>query len=371
MRVWGAVPTRPDVIGPVNRPCVLVTGGAGFIGSHACVELLAAGYQVIVIDNLSNSSPRALQRIDLLSGQRIVFVKCDLRDRTVLDELFASHRIDAVIHFAGKKAVGESVEAPLVYYDNNVNATIALLEGMDRHGVRRLVFSSSCSVYGQVASIPIDETSVPCPTNPYARTKWICEQILSDVCTKDSDWSVISLRYFNPTGAHPSGLLGEEPRGLPNNLMPYLMLVAAERLPQLRIFGGDYETPDGTGVRDYIHVVDVSDAHRVALEHFDDETGFRVFNIGTGVGTSVLDLISAFSSASGRSVPHEIVDRRPGDVAELVAAPAKVAEEWGWSAPRDLSAMCRDAWNFQCLNPDGYEDLHDRSLKSRALLSAH
>lgn len=336
---------------------VLVTGGAGFIGSHTCVELLDHGYDVVVLDDHSNSSPRALERIAKVAGRPVTAAyESDLRDRRALSAVFAAHPVDAVIHFAAKKAVGESVEKPVEYYDTNVGGTTALLSAMREHGVHRLVFSSSCSIYGDAAKVPLAEDDPAGPTNPYATTKWLCEQVLADVCRRLPEMSVLALRYFNPVGAHPSGLLGEDPRGVPNNVMPFLTQVAVGRLPRLRVFGDDYATADGTGVRDYIHVMDVADGHRVALEHLDDDTGMRTFNLGTGAGTSVLELVAAFSRACGRPVPYEVTARRPGDVAALVADPGAVTRAWNWATTRDLAAMCRDAWAFQELNPSGYPD---------------
>ncbi|MEU9700562.1 UDP-glucose 4-epimerase GalE [Streptomyces sp. NPDC047981] len=334
---------------------VLVTGGAGFIGSHTCVELLDHGHEVVVLDDHSNSSPEALERVTKIAGRPIAAVHVgDVRDRRALDAVFTSHRIDAVIHFAAKKAVGESVRLPFTYYDINVGGTTALASAMHDHGVHRLVFSSSCSVYGDATTVPLTEESPVAPTNPYATTKWTCEQVLADLCRHAPEFRVLALRYFNPTGAHPTGLLGEDPRGVPNNIMPFLSQIAVGRRDELSVFGDDYPTPDGTGVRDYIHVVDVAEGHRVALDHLDDEPGMRVLNLGTGQGASVLDLVRAFEEASGRPVPYRVTGRRPGDVAELVADPSKVAALWDWRARRDLPAMCRDAWNFQERNPYGY-----------------
>ncbi|MFD8391375.1 UDP-glucose 4-epimerase GalE [Streptomyces sp. NPDC059680] len=334
---------------------VLVTGGAGFIGSHTCVELLDHGYEVVVVDNHVNSSPEALDRVAKVAGRPLAAVhRVDVRDRKALSEVFAAHPVDAVIHFAARKAVGESVALPVEYYDTNVGGTCTLLSVMHEHGVHRLVFSSSCSVYGDADTVPLTEQSPVAPTNPYARTKLTGESILQDVCAHLADMKVLALRYFNPVGAHPSGLLGEDPRGVPNNLMPYVAQVAVGRREQLSVFGDDYPTPDGTGVRDYIHVVDVAEGHRVALEHLDDRPGMRVFNLGTGAGTSVLQLVAAFGEVSGRPVPYRIVGRRAGDVAELVADASAVADAWGWTTTRDLTAMCRDAWRFQERNPDGY-----------------
>ncbi|MGW0881913.1 UDP-glucose 4-epimerase GalE [Streptomyces sp. NPDC002671] len=333
---------------------VLVTGGAGFIGSHTCVELLDHGYEVVVVDNHVNSSPEALDRIAKTAGRPLAAYEVDVRDRQALSEVFAAHHVDAVIHFAAHKAVGESVALPVEYYDANVGGTCALLSVMREHEVRRLVFSSSCSVYGDARTVPLTERSPVAPTNPYARTKLMCERILRDVCAHVPELKVLALRYFNPVGAHPGGLLGEDPRGVPNNLMPYVAQVAVGRREQLSVFGDDYPTPDGTGVRDYIHVMDVAEGHRVALGHLDDDTGMRVFNLGTGTGTSVLELVAAFREASGHPVPYQVAGRRPGDVAALVADASAVAAAWGWTTTRDLTAMCRDAWRFQELNPRGY-----------------
>lgn len=336
---------------------ILVTGGAGFIGSHTCVELLDHGYEVIVVDNYSNSSPAALGRVEKIAGRPLVAAyEIDLRDRGALAKVFRDHPVDAVVHFAAKKAVGESVQIPLEYYDTNIGGTTSLLLTMHQHGVHRLVFSSSCSIYGDARKVPLSEQDPARPTNPYATSKWICEQVLSDACRNRPGLSVLSLRYFNPVGAHPSGMLGEDPLGTPNNVMPYLMQVAIGRLERLSIFGADYPTADGTGVRDYIHVMDVAHGHRVALERLDDRAGMRILNLGTGMGTSVLELVAAFADACGREIPYDIVARRPGDVAELIADPSLVAQEWSWRASRDLAAMCADAWHFQQLNPSGYVD---------------
>jgi UDP-glucose 4-epimerase len=332
---------------------VLVTGGAGFIGSHTCVDLLEHGYEVVVVDNYSNSTPAALERVQKVAGRPLVSYEMDLRDRAVLDGVFARHPIDAVIHFAAKKAVGESMALPIDYYDINLAGTTSLLASMHTYGVHQLVFSSSCSIYGDAAA-PLTEDDVARPTNPYARTKWICEQILRDACARYEELSAVALRYFNPIGAHPSGLLGEVPTGTPNNVVPYLMQVAVGRLERLSVYGDDYGTPDGTAVRDYIHVLDVVAGHRVAMEHLPDEAGLRVFNLGTGVGTSVLQLVAALSEACGRDLPFTIAGRRPGDVASLIADPGKVRRAWGWRAVHDLRDMCHDAWQFQRLNPAGY-----------------
>ncbi|MBR7827639.1 UDP-glucose 4-epimerase GalE [Actinospica sp. MGRD01-02] len=341
---------------------VLVTGGAGFIGSHTCVDLLEHGYEVIVVDDHSNSSPGALHRVEKVAGRPLLATyPLDVRDEASLDGVFRDHRIDAVVHFAAKKAIGESIGIPLDYYSINVSGLISLLRAMHRHEVHRLVFSSSCSIYGDARPIPLGEQEPPRPTNPYSRSKLMCEEILADACRAWPELTVFSLRYFNPAGAHTSGLLGEDPRGVPNNVMPYAMQVAIGRRERLSIFGGDYSTPDGTAVRDYIHVMDVADGHREALERLYPEAssvhpGLHVLNLGTGVGTSVLELVESMSSACGQRLPYEIVGRRAGDVAHLVADPTAVAREWGWHTTRDLSAMCADAWRFQQLNPNGYQD---------------
>ncbi|MDX6350319.1 MAG: UDP-glucose 4-epimerase [Streptomyces sp.] len=333
---------------------VLVTGGAGFIGSHTCVELLQQGHEVIVVDDFSNSSPAALDAVQKLAGRPLVFHQADMRDRTALDAVFTAHAIDSVIHFAAKKAVGESTRIPLEYYDINVTGTVNLLRAMTRHGVRRLVFSSSCSIYGETPKVPLEEADPAAPANPYARTKHLCEQFLADACARYPELSVIALRYFNPIGAHPSGEIGEDPTGVPNNVLPYMAQVAVGRLTELPVFGDDYPTPDGTGVRDYIHVSDVADGHRVALEHLDDEQGLRVFNLGTGTGASVLELLAEFSKAVGAPIPYRIQPRRAGDVPTLIADPGRVERAWGWRTTRDLAAMCADAWRFQQLHPNGY-----------------
>lgn len=333
---------------------VLVTGGAGFIGSHTCVELLDDANQVVVIDDYSNSHPAALDRVGEITGKTVAAYDVDLRDRSGLSKVFEKHPIDAVIHFAAKKAVGESTQMPLKYFDINVGGTTNLIRTMSDYEVNRLVFSSSCSIYGDSPAAPLEESDPANPTNPYAFSKWMCERLLSEACRFLPQLSVIALRYFNPVGAHPSGLLGEDPLGVPNNVMPYLSQIAVGRLTELSVFGGDYPTPDGTAVRDYIHVVDVADAHRVALEHLDDQTGFRVFNLGTGSGVSVLQLVTAFSGACGQDIPYRIVERRLGDVASLIANAGQVEREWGWRTKRDLADMCRDAWRFQQKNPNGY-----------------
>ena len=334
---------------------VLVTGAAGFIGSHACVELLEAGWQVVAVDNYCNSSPEALRRVQELAGREfLAVVEGDLRERALLDRLFAEHPVDAVVHFAGLKAVGESTEIPLEYYSNNVHGTQVLLQAMQAADVRRIVFSSSCTVYGDPGDPPLAEDRPLSGANPYGRTKLFIEEMLRDLAASEPGWHVALLRYFNPVGAHASGRIGEDPRGVPNNLMPYAMQVAVGRREFLRIFGGDYLTPDGTGVRDYIHVVDVALGHLAALDHLEQIDGCRAFNLGTGKGSSVLEVVAAVADAVGRELPYEVVARRPGDAAAVWADPTRAREELGWSATRDLAQMCRDSWNWQQQNPEGF-----------------
>ena len=338
-------------------PTILVTGGAGYIGSHTCVELLAAGYEVLVVDNFSNSKPEALRRVEEIAGCKLgAFYRADIRDKAALREIFKAHAIDAVIHFAALKAVGESVAKPLMYYDNNIAGTVALAEVMAEAGVKSLVFSSSATVYGDPASVPIREDFPTGPTNPYGRTKWMMEFVLSDLAAADPEWRVALLRYFNPVGAHASGRIGEDPNGLPNNLMPYVSQVAVGRLPQLRVFGGDYPTSDGTGVRDYIHVVDLAVGHVAAVRRLTERPGVLTVNLGTGRGYSVIEVVKAFEKASGRPVPYEIVARRPGDVAQCYAEPGLAERELGWRAERGIDEMCADAWRWQSANPEGYPD---------------
>ncbi len=335
---------------------ILVTGGAGYIGSHACLEFLEAGYDVVVLDNLCNSSREALKRVELLTGRALVFIEGDIRDRTGLDALFQRHDIDAVIHFAGLKAVGESVDKPLLYYDNNIGGSVTLFEAMQAAGVKTIVFSSSATVYGDPASVPIREGfPVGGTTNPYGTSKLFIEKILQDLAVSDPSWSIALLRYFNPVGAHKSGRIGEDPRGIPNNLMPYISQVAVGRREYLSVFGDDYPTPDGTGVRDYIHVVDLARGHVKAVEKLAEGPGVRVWNLGTGQGYSVLDMVRAMERASGRPIPYRIAPRRPGDIAQCWADPAKALQELGWRAERGLEAMCADAWRWQSMNPNGYE----------------
>lgn len=333
---------------------ILVTGGAGFIGSHTCVELLKRGYDVVVADNYGNSSPAALDAVRNISGGNLIVHQADMRDKRALDELLTAHEVDAVIHFAAKKSVRESTRIPIEYYGNNLGSTMGLVAAMVRHGVRKLVFSGSCSIYGGRYSDPIAEDYAPGPTNPYARTKLMCEEILQDACERWPELAVISLRYFNPIGAHPSGLLGEDPKGIPGNVLPYMMQVAVGRLERLQVYGGDWETPDGTGVRDYIHVMDVAEAHCVAMEHLADEAGMRAFNLGAGAGVSVLELLATFQQVSGVTIPYEIIGRQPGDVATLIADPSRVEKAWGWRARHGLYSMCADAWRFQSRHPNGY-----------------
>ncbi len=332
---------------------ILVTGGTGYIGSHTVVELLAAGQDVLILDNYANSSPKVLERIADISGRRPAFSEGDIRDADGLRALFAAHRIEAVIHFAGLKAVGESVEQPLTYYDNNVNGTLCLLQAMRQAGVRRLVFSSSATVYGDPHRVPIREDFPLQATNPYGRSKLMVEEMLRDLQRAETDWQIAILRYFNPVGAHPSGLIGENPNGIPNNLMPFVAQVAVGKRAQLSVFGNDYPTPDGTGVRDYIHVVDLAQGHLAALAALARSGQSLTVNLGTGQGYSVLDMVRAFEAASGRPVPYQIVARRAGDIATCYADPQLAGELLGWQAGRGISEMCADAWRWQSMNPDG------------------
>lgn len=335
---------------------ILVTGGAGYIGSHTCLEFLEAGYDVVVLDNLSNSSQEALNRVQKLTGRELTFIEGDIRDRAGLDRLFQRHDIDAVIHFAGLKAVGESVEKPLLYYDNNISGSVTLFEAMQAAGVKTIVFSSSATVYGDPASVPIREDfPVGGTTNPYGTSKLFIEKILQDVAISDAAWRIALLRYFNPVGAHESGRIGEDPQGIPNNLMPYISQVAVGRREYLSVFGNDYPTPDGTGVRDYIHVVDLAKGHLKAVEKLMDGPGVKVWNLGTGQGYSVLDMARAMEKASGRPIPYRIAPRRVGDVAQCYADPAKALAELGWRAERGLDTMCADTWRWQSMNPNGYK----------------
>ncbi|MCF7997169.1 MAG: UDP-glucose 4-epimerase GalE [Chromatiaceae bacterium] len=335
---------------------VLVTGGAGYIGSHTCVELLAAGHELVVVDNLCNSKAESLRRVRAISGRPLDFVQADLRDEAALDALFSAHAFDAVIHFAGLKAVGESSEIPLEYYDNNLGGTFSLCRAMREAGVKRLVFSSSATVYGDPATVPIREDFPLSATNPYGRTKLFIEEILRDLHRADPSWDIALLRYFNPVGAHASGTIGEDPNGIPNNLMPFVAQVAVGKREALQVFGDDYPTPDGTGVRDYIHVVDLALGHLAALERLRDAPGLLTCNLGTGQGYSVLEMVRAFEAASGRPVPYQIVGRRPGDIAACYADPAQALAMLGWQAERGLEQMVSDAWRWQRQNPDGYPD---------------
>ena len=338
--------------------CVLVTGGAGFIGSHTVVDLLESGYRVVIVDDLSNSSPRVLDRIREIVGDeafsRCTFHEVDICDRAALEEVFARHDVDRVIHFAGFKAVGESVEKPLEYYSNNIGGTLTLCEVMREAGCKAIIFSSSATVYGDPDSLPLTEDSPKKPaTNPYGWTKWMIEQVLTDLTVADPEWDVVLLRYFNPIGAHPSGLIGEDPKGIPNNLVPYVAQTAVGKREAVHVFGDDYPTPDGTGVRDYIHVCDLAAGHVAALAWMNGRTGVEVFNLGTGVGSSVLDVVKCFSEACGHEIPYVVEARRAGDVAENYADCAKAEREMGWKARFDLADMCRDSWNWQSKNPDG------------------
>lgn len=333
---------------------VLVTGGAGYIGSHTVVELLAAGHELLILDNFSNSSPRVLERIEQISGKRPTVINGDIRDAALLDKLFASHPISSVIHFAGLKAVGESVEQPMCYYDNNVVGSLKLFEAMAKAGIYRLVFSSSATVYGDPHAVPIDESFPLQATNPYGRSKLIIEDMLRDIGLADAQWQVALLRYFNPVGAHASGLIGEDPQGIPNNLMPFVAQVAVGRRAELSVFGSDYPTPDGTGVRDYIHVVDLALGHLAALAALDKQSGVFPVNLGTGRGYSVLEVVAAFEKASGKKVAYRLVDRRPGDVAACYADPSRARDILNWAAERDLETMCADSWRWQSANPLGF-----------------
>ncbi|WP_286229759.1 UDP-glucose 4-epimerase GalE [Neobacillus mesonae] len=333
---------------------ILVTGGAGYIGSHTCVELLNAGHEIIVVDNFSNSKPESLTRVKEITGKEVPYYDIDLLDRDGLDEIFSKNTIEAVIHFAGLKAVGESVSIPLHYYHNNITGTLVLCEVMKKHKVKKLVFSSSATVYGMPERVPISEDFPLSATNPYGRTKLMIEEILRDLFVADHDWSIALLRYFNPIGAHESGRIGEDPNGIPNNLMPFITQVAVGKLEQLQVFGNDYPTVDGTGVRDYIHVVDLAIGHLKALEKIMSVSGVEAYNLGTGTGYSVLQIVSAFEKASGVEIPHKIVDRRPGDVAICYADPSKAKQELGWTAERGIEEMCRDSWRWQKNNPEGY-----------------
>lgn len=325
---------------------ILVTGGTGYIGSHTCVELLDEGYEVVVFDNLYNSKIDVVDKIEKITGKKIQFYKADMRDKESMRPVFEENRFDAVIHFAGLKAVGESVEKPLMYYKNNIAGTLNLCEMMNGYGCKKIIFSSSATVYGSPETVPITEDFPLSTTNPYGSTKLMLEGILSDLCVPDKEWSVILLRYFNPIGAHESGLLGESPNGIPNNLMPYIMQVAVGKLPELGVFGDDYDTPDGTGVRDYIHVVDLAKGHVNAVQKATSADGVNIYNLGTGNGYSVLDIVKAFEDANGVKIPYSIKPRRAGDIATSYASPKKAKEELGWEAKYDLKRMCEDSWRF-------------------------
>jgi len=339
----------------MSRPStVLLTGGAGYIGSHTCVALLEAGHRVIVVDDLSNSTETSLQRVRGIVDGDLTFHRVDLRDVDALDRVVAGAGIDSVIHFAGLKAVGESIEQPLRYWDVNVGGTIALLEVLERHGIRKLAFSSSATVYGEPRTVPVDESFAIGATNPYGRTKQVIELLLGDVAGSSPDWHVVLLRYFNPVGSHPSGAIGEDPNGIPNNLMPFVMQVAVGRRDELVIFGDDYPTPDGTCIRDYIHVMDLAEGHLAAIERIEELPGCRAINLGTGSGSSVLEVVAAASTAAGRPLPYRIGPRRAGDVAASFADASLAAELLGWSAHRTMDEMCADAWRWQSQNPAGY-----------------
>ncbi len=333
---------------------ILVTGGAGFIGSHTVVELLNAGYGVVVVDNLSNSCEESLKRVKKITGKEVAFYMGDVRDRALLEKIFTEHAIDWVIHFAGLKAVGESCRMPVEYYDNNLNGTLVLVDVMRRHGCKKIVFSSSATVYGTPERLPLDENcAIGGTTNPYGTSKYFQEIMLTDVWKADSEWTVVLLRYFNPVGAHESGLIGEDPKGIPNNLMPYVAQVATGKLKCVHVFGNDYPTPDGTGVRDYIHVVDLALGHIAAIKGCQS-SGVHIYNLGTGIGYSVLDMIHAFEKACGKTLPYVIDPRRPGDIAACYASSAKAERELGWKAKYDLEDMCASQWKWQSSNPNGY-----------------
>jgi len=336
---------------------ILVTGGAGFIGSHTCVELLAAGYDVVVVDNLSNSSEKSLKRVEEITGKKLTFYKADIADEAALTEIFKKEDIYGVIHFAGLKAVGESVRKPIEYYSNNIGGTLVLLKVCRAFGVKKLIFSSSATVYGDPKTVPVNEM---CPkqnaTNPYGQTKSMLEQILMDVAVSDPEWNIVLLRYFNPIGAHKSGRIGEDPQGIPNNLVPYIAQVAVGRREYLSVFGNDYDTPDGTGVRDYIHVVDLARGHVMALKKFGEEPKVRIYNLGTGHGYSVLDVLHAYEKACGKTLPYQIKERREGDIATNYADATLAKKELGWEATMGLEEMCRDSWNWQSHNPNGYNE---------------
>lgn len=333
-----------------------MTGGAGYIGSHTCVELLSKGHDIVIVDNFSNSKPEVLNRIKEITGKEFRFYKADILDKESLNKIFLENDINAVIHFAGLKAVGESVKIPIKYYYNNITGTLVLCEVMEKHNVKKMVFSSSATVYGKPESVPIKEDFPLNPANPYGRTKLMIEEILKDIYASDNDWSIALLRYFNPIGAHESGKIGEDPNGVPNNLMPYITQVAIGKREKLNIFGNDYDTHDGTGVRDYIHVVDLAKGHLKALEKIMVSEGIDSYNLGTGTGYSVLDVVCAFEKVTGIKIPYQVTDRRPGDIDKCYADPAKAYNELGWKAEKNLEDMCMDSWNWQMKNPNGYDN---------------
>lgn len=345
---------------------ILVTGGAGYIGSHTCIELLAAGYTPIVLDNLCNSSTVSLDRVEQITGKKVTFIEGDIRDPKILDDTFSKYDIYGVIHFAGLKAVGESVAKPFIYYDNNIAGSICLFSMMNKNNVKRIIFSSSATVYGDPATVPIEENFPVSATNPYGRSKLHLEEILRDIYVSDKEWHIGLLRYFNPVGAHPSGLIGEDPNDIPNNLMPYISGVAVGRYEQLSVFGDDYDTADGTGVRDYIHVVDLAKGHVKALQAFEDNKVDNLYtvNLGTGIGYSVLEMVNAFAKASNKEVAYKIVDRRPGDIACCYANPALAKKLLGWQAEYGIQAMCNDTWRWQSNNPMGYKTQTEKELTS-------
>lgn len=339
---------------------ILVTGGAGYIGSHTCVELLNAGHSVVVLDNFANSNEKSLERVRLITGKEVTFYRVDLLNKPAVDEVLDKHPVDAVIHFAGLKAVGESVEKPLEYYHNNLTGTLNLCASMREHGVKNLIFSSSATVYGESEVVPVTEQcEKKRPTNPYGMTKWMLEEILIDLHTSDPEWNVILLRYFNPIGAHESGLIGEDPNGIPNNLVPYIAQVAIGKRSRLNIFGNDYDTPDGTCIRDYIHVIDLALGHVKALAKLQENCGVKIYNLGTGKGYSVLEVLHAFEDACGKALPYVFADRRAGDLVVSYSDPSLAKAELGWVAERDIATMCRDSWRWQSMNPEGYKGEHE------------
>lgn len=334
---------------------ILVTGGSGYIGSHTTLELLNKGYEVVVVDNLSNSSKESLRRVEEITGKRVIFYETDVRDEKAMEAIFTAHKFDAVIHFAAFKAVGESCKLPLKYYDNNISGTVGLLRIMEKFGVKKIIFSSSATVYGTPERLPLDENCRLSTTNPYGSTKLMMENIMQDVYKADNEWNIILLRYFNPVGSHESGRIGEDPKGIPNNLMPFVAQVASGKLACINVFGNDYDTPDGTGVRDYIHVVDLALGHIAAIEECN-ESGVHIYNLGTGHGYSVLDMIHAFEKACGKTLPYKICERRPGDIAACYACPDKAEKELKWKAKYGIEEMCASQWKWQSSNPNGYEE---------------